>query len=129
MADAAEGVEREVEAGRAKQTAKDLFAGAMGGIAQVLLGEFRQYLVSCFGLFCCLFFGFAFLRLIGGEERRAFECLGRSCKFSTIQIAGNCSEEFEDGRKRLLGERALLRRDYQEIFVDTFVSGEGRILD
>ncbi|KAL8659338.1 MAG: hypothetical protein Q9202_007162 [Teloschistes flavicans] len=39
MADAAEGVEREVEAGGAKQTAKDLFAGAMGGIAQVLLGQ------------------------------------------------------------------------------------------
>lgn len=40
MADAAEEVEREVEAGGAKQTAKDLFAGAMGGVAQVLLGEF-----------------------------------------------------------------------------------------
>ncbi|KAI4109011.1 MAG: hypothetical protein L6R37_000729 [Teloschistes peruensis] len=37
MADAAEEVEREVEAGGAKQTAKDLFAGAMGGVAQVLL--------------------------------------------------------------------------------------------
>ncbi|KAL9585760.1 MAG: hypothetical protein Q9203_004117 [Teloschistes exilis] len=39
MADAAEEVEREVEAGGAKQTAKDLFAGAMGGVAQVLLGQ------------------------------------------------------------------------------------------
>jgi solute carrier family 25 carnitine/acylcarnitine transporter 20/29 len=29
----------EAHAGGAKQTAKDLFAGAAGGVAQVLLGE------------------------------------------------------------------------------------------
>jgi solute carrier family 25 carnitine/acylcarnitine transporter 20/29 len=37
MADSATDVE--VQAGGAKQTAKDLFAGAAGGVAQVLLGE------------------------------------------------------------------------------------------
>ncbi|KAL8688576.1 MAG: hypothetical protein Q9218_005545, partial [Villophora microphyllina] len=39
MADAAEEVERDVQAGGAKQTAKDLFAGAVGGVAQVVLGQ------------------------------------------------------------------------------------------
>jgi hypothetical protein len=37
MADAA----AEVENGGMARTLKDLFAGAMGGIAQVLLGEFH----------------------------------------------------------------------------------------
>ena len=31
----------EIEEGGFKKTAKDLFAGAAGGIAQVLLGEFH----------------------------------------------------------------------------------------
>lgn len=37
MADSAADIEAHV--GSAKQTAKDLFAGAAGGVAQVLLGE------------------------------------------------------------------------------------------
>lgn len=37
MADSAADIEAHV--GGAKQTAKDLFAGAAGGVAQVLLGE------------------------------------------------------------------------------------------
>lgn len=40
MADSAADVEAHV--GGAKQTAKDLFAGAAGGVAQVLLGECPQ---------------------------------------------------------------------------------------
>jgi solute carrier family 25 (mitochondrial carnitine/acylcarnitine transporter), member 20/29 len=42
MADAA----AEIEEGGLKRTLKDLFAGAAGGIAQVLLGESQLYLHS-----------------------------------------------------------------------------------
>lgn len=42
--------EEVLDTGGAKQTAKDLFAGAMGGAAQVLLGGF---IFACFDV-CCL---------------------------------------------------------------------------
>jgi solute carrier family 25 (mitochondrial carnitine/acylcarnitine transporter), member 20/29 len=43
MADSAEEIERyEGEGGSWVRTAKDLFAGAAGGVAQVLLGEFES---------------------------------------------------------------------------------------
>ena len=32
-----------IDTGGAKQTAKDLFAGAAGGVAQVLLGRFEEF--------------------------------------------------------------------------------------
>ncbi|KAL8776951.1 MAG: hypothetical protein Q9213_008067 [Squamulea squamosa] len=35
----AEAMEKEIDTGGAKQTFKDLFAGAAGGVAQVLLGQ------------------------------------------------------------------------------------------
>ncbi len=35
----AETVSKEIDTGGAKQTLKDLFAGAAGGVAQVLLGQ------------------------------------------------------------------------------------------
>ena len=42
MADAVEEIEKkEAEKGSWARTAKDLFAGAAGGVAQVLLGEFK----------------------------------------------------------------------------------------
>ena len=44
MADAA----AEIEAGGLTRTLKDLFAGAAGGIAQVLLGEFKTSLSYSF---------------------------------------------------------------------------------
>lgn len=40
MADSASDVEEHSKGGGALQTAKDLFAGAAGGVAQVLIGEF-----------------------------------------------------------------------------------------
>jgi hypothetical protein len=43
MADAAEEIEKyEAETGSWARTAKDLFAGAAGGVAQVLLGKSRK---------------------------------------------------------------------------------------
>lgn len=45
MADGVEAVEaKEAEAGSWARTAKDLVAGAAGGVAQVLLGEFKPQL-------------------------------------------------------------------------------------
>lgn len=45
MADASEEVEKYAAANEGwARTAKDLFAGAAGGVAQVLLGEFRRTL-------------------------------------------------------------------------------------
>ena len=49
MADAA----AEIEEGGLKRTLKDLFAGAAGGIAQVLLGEFVDLIVD--RVFCLCF--------------------------------------------------------------------------
>ncbi len=43
MADAS----AEVEEGGMVRTLKDLFAGAAGGIAQVLLGEFSSWIQLC----------------------------------------------------------------------------------
>lgn len=43
----AEAAEKEIDTGGAKQTFKELFAGAAGGVAQVLIGE----------LILCLMFG------------------------------------------------------------------------
>lgn len=40
MGDVANDVEGHAQSGGALQTAKDLFAGAAGGVAQVLIGEF-----------------------------------------------------------------------------------------
>lgn len=39
--------EMEVEGQGLKQTAKDLFAGAAGGVAQVLIGKFEVLCVLC----------------------------------------------------------------------------------
>ena len=54
MADAAEEIERyEAENAGWVRTAKDLFAGAAGGVAQVLLGEF-PILFYLFAMACVL---------------------------------------------------------------------------
>lgn len=45
MGDSAADVDGHPQEGGALQTAKDLFAGAAGGIAQVLTGECDQFLV------------------------------------------------------------------------------------
>ena len=39
--------EAELDAGGVNRTLKDLFAGAMGGIAQVLLGQYIYIILAC----------------------------------------------------------------------------------
>lgn len=61
----AEAVGKEIDTGGAKQTFKELFAGAAGGVAQVLIGE----------LVLCLMFGVGVL-MVFSLEISFFECVG-----------------------------------------------------